>query len=102
MSKFVDTSDWETTTAFFDILSTQWGPFTIDRFASPSNTKVTRFDSKFFVQSSAGVDAFSHCWEGDNNYLVLPVDVIIRIVGKFVSERVTGTFVIPFWQSSAF
>ena len=83
-------------------LSTKWGPFTVDRFASESNAKLKRYNSKFYFQSSEAVDAFSQSWENERNFLVPPIREIVRVVKKIQREKIHGVLVVPFWPSSEF
>ena len=62
VSKFVDYDDWTTSDAFFTHISREWGPFTIDRFASHKNTKTKRFNTLFWNPDCEAVDAFTQDW----------------------------------------
>ena len=102
LSKYIDIDNWEITDKVFDILNDIWGPFTLDRFANSRNTKVVRFNSKFFELGSLGVDAFQFDWSGEINYIVPPVSLISRVINKCVQDRAQGTLLIPFWKSADF
>ncbi|KAK3082563.1 hypothetical protein FSP39_021987 [Pinctada imbricata] len=56
LSKIIDLDDWCISNSCFDYISSIWGPFTIDRFASSSNNKVPRFNSMFWNPGSEHVD----------------------------------------------
>ena len=58
-------------------LSSIWGPFTIDRFADNFNSKLPRFNSKYWFPGSENVNALAFSWENENNFLVPPVSVIL-------------------------
>ena len=49
---------------FFEFMNSMWGPFTVDRFASHLNSKLSRFNSLFWNPNSEAVDAFSQNWHG--------------------------------------
>ena len=55
--------------SIFRDLDTQWGPHTVDRFASYYNTQFPQFNSQFWNPGSEAVDAFNSNWLGDNNWL---------------------------------
>ena len=57
-----------------------WGPHTFDRSADSRNTKLKKFNSKFWCPDIAAVDAFSQDWSKDNNYLVLPIHLIAEVI----------------------
>jgi len=101
ISKIVDYDDWYTTLEFFKYLGSFWGPRTVGWFANASNTHLRRFNSRFSVLGSEAVDAFSVSWTGENNWLVPPVDCIIRVVQHLVCTSV-GILVVPYWPSNAF
>ena len=47
MSRVIDYDDWSVSKVFFGHLSALFGPFTVDRFATPVSAKCARFYSKF-------------------------------------------------------
>lgn len=103
ISKVIDVDDWQLSNDFFDYLNSLWGPFSIDRFANHYNTKLERFNSKFYVPNTEAVDAFLQNWSGENNLFVPPVNDILRVLKKLEqSENIVGTLIIPHWTSKAF
>ena len=102
LSKYIDIDNWEVTDRVFESLNDMWGPFTIDRFANARNTKVARFNSRFFELGSLGVDAFQFDWGGENNYIVPPVSMISRAINKCVRDRARGMLITPLWKSADF
>ena len=85
-----------------DDLDELWGPFTIDRFASHSNTKMERFNSKFTVPSTEAVDAFTQDWRFENNLLVPPTNCLIRTINYLKTANIHGTLVVPNWPAALF
>ena len=73
LSDIVDHDDWQTSFSFFRYLEKRLGPHTVDRFASSSNTKLRRFNSKYLCPNTEQVNAFSISWTLETNYLVPPV-----------------------------
>jgi hypothetical protein len=59
ISKGIDTDNWELVDSDFVQLSTLFGPFTIDLFATSENAKCGRFYSRSFEEGALGVDAFA-------------------------------------------
>ena len=74
-SSFRDFDDWETSVEFFEFMNSMWGPFTVDRFASHLNSKLSRFNLLFWNPNSEAVDAFSQNWHGENNWLA-PLSIL--------------------------
>ena len=58
VSRLID-YDWAVSTIFFHHVSSVFGPFDVDRFASSLSAKCERFYSKFWCPGCEGVDAFS-------------------------------------------
>ena len=59
ISHIIDNDDWSLHPELFQWLDRQWGPHTIDRFASYSNTQLTRFNFRFWNPGTETVDAFT-------------------------------------------
>ena len=97
LSKVIDWDDWCTTYSLFQFIESRWGPHTVDRFADSGNTKLPRFNSKFFCPNTEGVDAFSLAWSDENNYLVPPVSSIPTVLQHMETQKCKGTMVAPYW-----
>lgn len=48
----------------------KWGPITIDRFPDNKDKKLEKFNSRFWVPGTDGVDAFALNWHHENNWCV--------------------------------
>ncbi|XP_071172218.1 uncharacterized protein [Mytilus edulis] len=81
LSRIIDIDDWDISFEFFDFFNSIWGPFTVDRFANMHNTKLTRFNSKYWNPTKSAIDAFTCNWHGENNWLVPPISLTIFSVG---------------------
>ena len=102
LSKIIDYEDWGVTKQFFDFINSMWGPHTIDRFASPLNAKLSRFNSMFWNPGCEAVDCFCQTWEGENNWLVPPIALVNRCIKFLVTRKACGTLIVPKWTSSSF
>ena len=102
LSRIVDRDDWSVSDSLFKFLDHVWGPFTIDRFADANNTKLVKFNSKFWSPNTSGVDAFAYSWREENNWLVPPPSLISKCIKYLQYERVNATLVVPFWPSAVF
>lgn len=102
LSRIIDIDDWGISFEFFDFLNSIWGPFTVDRFANMHNTKLTRFNSKYWNPTTSAIDAFTCNWHGENNWLVPPISLVSNCINHLVSCGAEGTLVVPKWQSAAF
>ena len=101
-SRAFDNDDWEVKSHIFCQLSNMWGKFSVDRFASNLNCKCIRFNSRVWCVGSEAVDALAQTWSGELNWWVPPPKLIAKCVNKIVSEKASGTLVIPVWESAPF
>lgn len=102
LSKIVDLDDWGVSDMIFDQLSSLWGPFEVDWFASWHNHKVPTFYSRYWNPGSTGTDAFSFHWGGLNGWFVPPVYLITRVIKLMHICKAYGTVIVPQWKSARF
>lgn len=102
LSKLTDVNDWGISPDIFRWISTLWGPFTVDRFATWYNAKCLRFNSRFWNPGCEGVDAFTQNWQGENNWLVPPPSQIIRVWRHLKLCKAQGALIIPLWKGALF
>ena len=102
LSRFADKDDWRINPSVFRLLDAKWGPHTVDRFATYYNAQLLRFNSKFASPGCSGVDALAQDWSAENNWLCLPVHLIIDSVRHLKSCSGRGTLIIPEWPSASF
>ena len=76
LSKIVDFDDWTVKDCYFHAVNPNWGPCSVDCFASYKNHKIPRFYSKFFNPGSLGVDSLAFNWAGETCWLVPPVSLV--------------------------
>lgn len=79
-----------------------WGPFSIDGFANFENKKLTRFNSRFWNPGSEAVDAFSHNWLGENNWLVPTIGQVSNVICYLLKCSAKGVLIVPKWTSAVF
>ena len=90
------------------MLTNKWGKVTIDRFASYTNKKTQRFNSKCICPGSEGVNAFSVDW---SNEKLVPLDLLVpsvylvpKTIKHFMSSKYSAKAILvcPYWPSSTF
>lgn len=101
-SRIVDYDNWMINPLVFQWLDTLWGPHMVDRFSSPENSQLDRFNSRFWTPGSEAVDAFTCDWAEDNNWSVPPVHLIPRVIRHAQGTKAQGTLIAPEWPSSLF
>ena len=103
LSRCKDCDDWEIADWIFNKLDQKWGKFTIDRFATNYNRKCQRFNSKWWVPGTEGVNALNQRWsKPENNWLVPPARLVLLAVRKLEAEKAQGTLLVPDWPSAPF
>ena len=95
LSRTIDFDDYTIHDDVFHMLDCKWGPHTVDRFACCYNTKVSRFNSRFYQPSTEAVDR-------ENNWVLPPVSQISRVIAHAGACKAVVTLVIPMWKSSYF
>ena len=102
LSREIDFDDWGVSRTFFQYMSNMWGPYSVDRFADDTNTKLVRFNSKFWCVGAEAVDAFSCDWSGENNWVVAPICLLSQVISHVHVCKARATLVVPEWPSSPF
>ena len=102
VSRIIDKDDWQIDAYWFKFICSRFGCPTIDRFADMFNTKLRRFNSRFYCHQSEGVDAFASDWAGEFNLLVPPIHLIPRVWSYLELCAAYGMLIIPYCPSSHF
>lgn len=100
-SKTEDTDDWQIDIATFRKFDSVMC-FTIDLFASFKNAQCPRFYSNFWCEETLGIDAFCHDWTGERAWICPPIKLILKVVRKIRTSRISGVLFVPEWQTSDF
>jgi len=99
LSKIEDFDGWQLSPALFARLEAQWGPHTVDRFASELNTQLPVFNSAFWCPGTAAVDPLQQDWQGSNSWCFPPVPLVGHVLRLAQEQRVDLTLVVPLWPS---
>jgi hypothetical protein len=102
ISKGMDTDNWELVDSDFVQLSTLFGPFTIDLFATNETAKCGRFYSRSFEEGALGVDAFAQEWSGESVFAAPSVSLVMRTIRKAAVVQLAGALIIPLWKNAKF
>ena len=104
-SRSFDKDDWGVDDASFSVLQARFLPdgFSLDPFASTSNTRCSRFFSRFAYPGSLATDAFSVDWAGECLFVCPPIGKLIPAWKKISSSsNVKGVLIFPLWKSATF
>jgi len=99
LSREVDSTDWSLAPAAFRRLDDQYGPHTIDLFATEINTRCVRFYSKDLTPGALGANALLFSWVGENAWANPPFNLMGAVLDKVIREQVTATVVAPVWRA---
>jgi hypothetical protein len=102
ISKGIDTYNWEIVDSDFIQLSTLFGPFMIDLFATSENAKCGRFYSRSSEEGALGVDVFAQNWSGESVYVAPSVSSVMRTIRKAVAVQLSGALIILLWKNARF
>ena len=91
--------DWQINPSIFSMLDRRWGPHSIDRFATPHNRVLLRFNCPFFSSGSSGVNAFDQHWGQDNNWLNPGFNLVLPAFRHLQFCKAAGTLIAPHWES---
>ena len=66
------------------------------------NCKTRRFNSKFYVPFTEGVNAFNFHWSSEMNYLIPSVFLIPKVIKHIEKCRCKVVLAVPYWPSTVF
>jgi hypothetical protein len=99
-SKSANSDDWSIDDESFRRLEKKFGTFSVDLFADQTNHKVCKFYSAYYSPKSAGVEAFSQDWTEEKAWICPPVNLVIKVIRKIKSEKLSGLLIVPDWDSA--
>ena len=104
ISKTIDFDDWYKTQRLINILEQRWGKISIDRFASDTNRKSKRFNSRYLFPETDSINAFSFDWSNEVNLPVPPTYLIPRAIKHFLKSLTKSKTILicPYWPSAPF
>jgi hypothetical protein len=102
LSKVIDSDDWSIAPNVFHMLSTRYGPFTVDLFASNITAKVDKFYAKFWCKGVKGVDAFAYNWGAEHCWIVPPPKLVPQVIKHMKQCRAKGVMLVPRWQTAVY
>ena len=102
LSRIIDFDDYALNDDIFRMLDVRWGPHSVDTFACNYNTKLAHFNSRFYQPGTKAVDTFTQDWKYDNNWLVRPVSLIVKVINHLKLCKAEGSIVVPVWKLSYF
>jgi len=99
LSREVDSTDWSLAPAAYRRLDAQYGPHSVDLFATELNTRCVRFYSKDLTPGALGANALHFNWAGENAWANPPFNLLGAVLDKVIREQLTATVVAPVWKA---
>jgi hypothetical protein len=100
LSKAIDPSDCMLDPVEFRALHEQWGPFTVDLFASQTSRQLDAYYSKQFTPDTMGVDAFAVDWGPLGCVWVNPPFSLIASAWAYAAHcQAYMCLVVPYWPT---
>ena len=99
--KLKDNLEWSLKERFFEKIVRNFGPVTIDLFASRVNCKVNRYYSYNLEPEAIGIDAFSYCWSNEIFLAFPPFAIISKVLSKIEAEMATGVLIVPLFTTQS-
>lgn len=72
--------EWSLANHLFTLLDCHWGPHLVDWMVLAENAHLPHFNSCFFKVGVEAVDVLTQCWRCDNNWVVLPIMLIPKVI----------------------
>ncbi|KAK3242252.1 hypothetical protein CYMTET_48045 [Cymbomonas tetramitiformis] len=101
LSRRKDLDDWRFNRKWFEWANEQWGPFTVDRFASEISAQLPRYYAAWKDPRCEGVDSLAYDWRGENNWVNPPWALLEEVAHKLREEGGAATVVAPYWPGQS-
>lgn len=100
VSKFVDYDDWKLHPRVFSQLQSDWGPFSVDLFASYLNHQLPVYYSMHHTPDAAAVNAFTQVW-GSRCWCNPPFKLVGKAWRHAQACGASMALIFPFWPSAS-
>ena len=100
LSRELDYSDWQLNPRIFRHLNREWGPYSIDRFATMENAMLPRYNARWRDPRCEAVDSLrlsDQHWRVNANWCNPPWELLQELVLKLQRSGASATVVAPNW-----
>ncbi len=87
--------EWSLADHLFTLLDCCWGPHLVDWMVLAENTCLPCFNSCFFEVGVEAVDALTQCWRLDNNWVVPPIVLILKVITLVQCQQAVAMIIVP-------
>ena len=100
LSRLPQHYEWQLHKGLFHYLDQIWGPHTIDRLATMSNSQLPKYNSRYADPYTGGVDALAQQdWGRHNNFVNPPFRLIARVLQVIETQVAQATLIAPRWPA---
>jgi len=99
LSRDLDKDDWKLNPWEFRRKDKEWGPHTVDRFASATSAQLPRYYSQYYDPYCEGISSLSHDWRGERNWVNPPWCLLPEVAQKLSESGAAATVVAPYWPA---
>jgi hypothetical protein len=100
LSRYLDVNDWGVTDATWNMISEHFHGLEVDRFASPENARLSRFNARWAHPLSHEYNALAQNWRGTFSYACPPMAMVQQVLKLVREQRVRAVVVLPVWPAS--
>ena len=97
LSKFVDPMDFSLAPDWLAYVRQHFGPWDVDRYASPSNATCSRFNALFDSVLVEGVNALTQDWRGSVSFVLPNFHEIDKILDIIERDDANAVLIVPEW-----
>ncbi|KAK3287029.1 hypothetical protein CYMTET_5439 [Cymbomonas tetramitiformis] len=101
LSRCEDLDDWRLNRDWFVWANKQWGPYTVNRFASEISAQLPRYYAAWKDPKCKGVDSLTYDRRGENNWVNPPWAPLDEVAHKLREEGAAATVVAPYWPGQS-
>lgn len=99
LSRENDSTDWSLRHQTWTELEQEYGPHSVDLFATDVHKRCPRFYARHACPGALGVNALRHEWAGENAWANPPFHMMGAVVAKIIASGAAVTLVAPAWHA---
>uniref|UniRef100_A0A2D4KIK5 Reverse transcriptase RNase H-like domain-containing protein n=1 Tax=Micrurus paraensis TaxID=1970185 RepID=A0A2D4KIK5_9SAUR len=93
----IDQGEWQMHPHIFQEIVHRFGTPQVDLFATPQNSQLPRFYSRYNTPGAEGVNALRGRWPQELLYAFPPLPLIPQVIRKLIEEQAEVVLLTPFW-----
>ena len=92
-------TEWELSHAAFEKVTSIFGTFEVDLFATNINSKCKIYISWYPDPFASSIDAFTISWNQFYFYAFPPFAIISKVLRKIITDEAEGVLIVPWWPT---